>query len=143
MKISELMQSAPYTTLLDKLDRHIPERIDRKSKVHDSIITLMERWMQYASISCEELLQTALNHQDHLASYITMKGYTYREPNGGRDNIVHHAPKMNFPIGHIIEYHLISNRTSALLEYMMKIRMPNPRQYTMEIKAIYKKTVPS
>jgi len=143
MKIFELMQSTPYTALLDRLDRHIPERIDRKSKVHDSIITLMERWMQHASISCDELLHTALNHQDHLASYITKKQYTYREPNGGRDNIVHDAPKMNFPIGHIIEYHLISNRTTALLEYMVKIRMPNPRQYTMEIEAIFKETAPS
>lgn len=40
MKLSELMQSDNYTTFLDDLDKHIPEKIDRRSKAHKTILTM-------------------------------------------------------------------------------------------------------
>ncbi|AWH17169.1 hypothetical protein C1922_07485 [Stenotrophomonas sp. ZAC14D2_NAIMI4_7] len=140
MKIPEFMQSDTYAILLDKLDRHIPEKIDRRSEVHGSIINLMEKWMQHASLSCDELLHTALNHQEHLVAYIVEKQAAYSKPNGGRDNMISHAPKKNFPIGHIIEYHLLLHGRMALLQYMRKIRMPDPEKYTMDIESIFKET---
>lgn len=143
MKLPELMQSDTYTTFLDDLDKHIPEKIDRSSKVHKSIINLMEKWMQHASLSCEDLLHTISNHQKHLIAYIIKKQATYREPNGGRDNIINHAPKVNFPIGHTIEYYMISKRKIELPEYIIKIRIPYPRQYAREIERIFTETKPS
>ena len=70
MKLSELMQSDTHITFLDDLDKHIPEKIDRSSKVHETIINLMKKWMQHASISCEDLLHIISNHQKHLIAYI-------------------------------------------------------------------------
>ncbi|NIF24290.1 hypothetical protein F3J40_22205 [Pantoea sp. Acro-835] len=69
--------------------------------------------------------------------YIIKKQVTYREANGGKDNIINLAPKINFPIGHLIEYYLLSKRPIDLLEYVTKIRIPGPRKYVKEIGVIF------
>ncbi|MCE5985655.1 hypothetical protein LVV83_01225 [Pseudomonas sp. LM20] len=143
MILPELMQSDIYISLLDDLDKYTPEKIDRKSKVHEAIITLMGKWIQHASLSCEDLQHTILDHRQHLLAYIIKKQAAYTEPNGGKDNIINQAPKVNFPISHIIEYCLLSKRPSELPEYITKIRIPAPRQYAREIEIIFSETKPS
>ncbi|MGX1021511.1 hypothetical protein AB7M33_004187 [Pseudomonas sp. Y3 TE3536] len=143
MTLSELMHSDIYTNLLDELDKYIPEKIDRKSKIHEAVITLMEKWIKHASLSCESLQCTILNHRQHLLAYIIKKQSTYTEPNGGRDNIVNQPPKINFPISHAIEYCLLSNKPSELPEYIKQIRIPAPRQYSREIERIFSETKPA
>ncbi|MCE5980144.1 hypothetical protein [Pseudomonas sp. JR33AA] len=143
MTLSELMQSDIYINLLDNLDKYIPEKIDRQSKIHETIIALMEKWIQHSSLSCDDLHHTILNHQQHLLSYIIKKQETYTEPNDGRDNIINLAPKTNFPISHIIEYCILSSKKNELSEYIKKIRIPAPQQYAKEIEKIFSETKPS
>ncbi|HDS1051060.1 MULTISPECIES: hypothetical protein [Pseudomonas] len=143
MTLSELIQSDTYINLLDNLDKYIPDKIDRQSKIHETLTTLMEKWIQHSSFSCDDLHHTILNHQQHLLFYIIKKQAAYTEPNGGRDNIRNLAPKVNFPISHIIEYCILSSEKSELLEYIKKIRIPAPQQYTREIEKIFSETKPS
>ncbi|MBI6926734.1 hypothetical protein JET66_19015 [Pseudomonas putida] len=137
MTLNQLMQSNAYTSLLDQLDKHIPNKIDRASKVHEAIIGLTEKWMQHASLSCEDLLRVISKYPEHLAAYIIKKQATFAEPDGGRDNIINHPPKINFPLGHAIEYYLLSERANQLPEYIKNIRIPSPRHYTKQIKKIF------
>ncbi|MGA9662074.1 MAG: hypothetical protein WBQ92_10385 [Pseudomonas alloputida] len=143
MTLSELIQSDTYINLLDNLDKYIPEKVDRQSKIHETVTTLMEKWIQHSSLSCDDLHHTILNNQQHLISYIIKKQAAYTEPNGGRDNIINLAPKANFPISHIIEFCILSSKKSELSEYITKIRIPAPRQYTREIEKIFSETKPS
>ncbi|HAT2607207.1 TPA: hypothetical protein I8235_000120 [Kluyvera intermedia] len=69
--------------------------------------------------------------------YILKKQETYTEPDGGKDNIINLAPKVNFPIGHLIEYYLLSRRPNDLLGYVTKIRIPGPKKYVKEIERIF------
>ncbi|MBL6385276.1 hypothetical protein JNB38_28020 [Escherichia coli] len=62
---------------------------------------------------------------------------TYTEANGGKDNIINQAPKINFPISHLIEYYLLSKRPNDLLDYVTKIRIPGSKKYVKEIGKIF------
>lgn len=137
MKLTEFMQSDIYTAFLDDLDKSLSEKIDRKSKVYGVIINLMEKWLEYASISYDELSWVILNHREESIDYIVKKQITYTEPNGGKDNIVNQAPGINFPIGHLIEYYLLSRRPNDLIEYVKKIQIPGPKKYVKEIEKIF------
>lgn len=134
MTLSELIQSDTYINLLDNLDKYIPEKVDRQSKIHETIITLMEKWIQYSSLSCDDLHHAILNHQQHLLFYIIKKQAAYTEPNGGRDNIINLAPKVNFPISHIIEYCILSSEKSELLEYIKKFEYQLPNNTREKLK---------
>lgn len=137
MKLDEFMQSDVYVDFLNDLDKSLSEKIDRKSKVYDVIINLMEKWLEYASLSYDDLLWVILNCSSGSISYIVKKQIAYTEANGGKDNVINQAPKVNFPIGHLIEYYLLLKRPGDLLEYVTKIRIPGPKKYTKEISKIF------
>jgi hypothetical protein len=120
MKLTDFMQSDIYMSFLDDLEKSLSEKIDRKSKVHDVVIILMEKWLGYASLSFDDLCWVILNCRSTSINYIVKKQEAYTEPDGGKDNIVNQAPKVNFPIGHLIEYYLLSKRPDDLLEYIKK-----------------------
>lgn len=66
MILSKLIQSDTYINLLDNLDKYTPEKVDRQSKIHETVTILMEKWIQHSSFSCDDLHHTILNHQQHL-----------------------------------------------------------------------------
>ncbi|SKC08008.1 Uncharacterised protein [Pseudomonas putida] len=78
MTLSELIQSNTYINLLDNLDKYIPEKVDRQSKIHETVTTLLEKWIQHSSFSCDDLHHTILNNQQHLISYIIKTSSLYR-----------------------------------------------------------------
>ncbi|VEB62798.1 Uncharacterised protein [Salmonella enterica subsp. enterica] len=63
MKLTDFMQSDIYVSFLDDLEKSLSEKIDRKSKVHDVVISLMEKWLGYASLSFDDLCWVILNWQ--------------------------------------------------------------------------------
>ncbi|WP_017349671.1 MULTISPECIES: hypothetical protein [Pantoea] len=137
MNLIEFMRSDIYVDFLNDLDKSLSEKIDRNSKVYDVVVNLMEKWLEYASLSFDDLNWVILNCRSESIKYIIKKQVTYREANGGKDNIINLAPKINFPIGHLIEYYLLSKRPIDLLEYVTKIRIPGPRKYVKEIGVIF------
>ena len=104
MRLAEFMQSDIYVDFLNDLDKSLSEKIDRKSKVYDVVVNLMEKWLEYASLSFDDLRWVISNCSSDSISYIVKKQVTYTEANGGKDNIINQAPKINFPISHLIEY---------------------------------------
>ncbi|EFB2839708.1 MULTISPECIES: hypothetical protein [Escherichia] len=137
MRLAEFMQSDIYVDFLNDLDKSLSEKIDRKSKVYDVVVNLMEKWLEYASMSFDDLHWVISNCRSDSISYIVKKQVTYTEANGGKDNIINQAPKINFPIGHLIEYYLLSKRPNDLLDYVTKIRIPGSKKYVKEIGKIF------
>lgn len=122
---------------LDDLDKEMPVKIYRVSIVHDVILKIELDSLNYASLTLGDIKWLIENHRFETMRYILKKQETYTEPDGGRDNIINLAPKVNFPIGHLIEYYLLSRRPNELLQYVTKIRIPGPKKYVKEIEKIF------
>lgn len=137
MKLTEFMQSDFYLNYLDDLDKEMPVKIYRVSIVHDVILKIELDSLNYASLTLGDIKWLIENHRFETMRYILKKQETYTEPDGGRDNIINLAPKVNFPIGHLIEYYLLSRRPNELLQYVTKIRIPGPKKYVKEIEKIF------
>ena len=143
MKLTEFMQSDFYLNYLDDLDKEMPVKIDRVSIVHDVILRIELDSLNYASLTLDDIKWLIENHRFETIRYILKKQETYTEPDGGKDNIINLAPKVNFPIGHLNEYYLLSRRPSDLLEYVTKIQIPGPKKYVKEIEKIFSEIKPS
>ncbi|EHL9704203.1 hypothetical protein [Salmonella enterica] len=137
MKLTEFMQSDFYLSYLDDLDKEMLVKIDRASTVHDVIIKIELDSLNYASLTLDDLKWVIEKYRFKTICYILKKQEKYTEPDGGKDNIVNQAPKVNFPIGHLIEYYLLSKRPSDLLDYVTKIRIPDSKKYVKEIGKIF------
>lgn len=137
MKLTEFMRSDFYLSYLDDLDKKMPVKIDRVSIVQDIILKIEIDSLNYASLTLCDIKWLIENYRFKTMHYILKKQVKYTEPDGGKDNIVNLAPKINFPIGHLIEYYLLSKRPSDLLEYVKKIRIPGPNKYVKEIEKIF------
>jgi hypothetical protein len=137
MKLTEFMQSDFYLNYLDDLDKEIPVKIDRVSIVHDFIIKIELDSLNHASLTLGDIKWLIENHRLKTIRYIVKKQKNYTEPDGGKDNIINLAPKVNFPVGHLIEYYLLLRRPSDLLEYVKKIRIPGAKKYVREIEGFF------
>lgn len=137
MKLTEFMQSDFYLNYLDDLDKEMLVKIDRVSIVHDIILKIELDSLNYASLTLGDIKWLIENHRFKTICYILKKQEKYSEPDGGKDNIVNLAAKINFPIGHLIEYYLLSERPNDLLDYVTKIRIPGSKKYAKEIGKIF------
>ncbi|WP_317635620.1 hypothetical protein [Xylocopilactobacillus apicola] len=112
-------------------------KIDRESKVHEVVMEGENEALQFSSVSLDDICWLITNYRDETISYIIKKYARYIEPNGGKDNIVNLPPKINFPIGHLIEFFLMLKAPDKLASYIRKIRIPDAHQYVKEITEIF------
>lgn len=137
MKLAEFMQSDFYMNYLDDLDKKMLVKIDRVSVIHEIIKKIELESLSYASLSLDNLKWLIDNYRFNTIDYIVFKQKKYIEADGGKDNIVNVTPKINFPIGHLIEFYIILKKPEELVEYIKKIRIPSVKKYAKEIIDIF------
>lgn len=137
MTLEDFMRTESYVKYLDELDKALPEKIDRVSKIHEVIMEVEKESLECASVSPEELDELIRKHPYKTISYIIKKHENFFEPDGGEDNIFNKPPQLNYPIGHLIEYYLLLNTPEDLQKYIKGIGMPNAKKYAKELTDIY------
>lgn len=138
MTLTEFINTDNYQKYLDELNNSLLIRkIDKTGKVYDVITNVQIKWLQHAIISLDELSFLIVSHKKSTIKYIVQKQVFYNEPNGGEDNLVHEAPNVNFPIGHLIEFFILLKKPDELMSYLKAIRMPGPKKYASEITNIF------
>lgn len=137
MTLDEFMQSEDYVKYLDELDKVLPEKIDRTSRIDEVVIEIENDSLQYASVKPEELAELIKKDNGKTISYIMEKHEKFFEPDGGEDNITNKPPQLNYPVGHLIEYYLLSNKAESLLDYIRSVGIPNAKKYVSDLMRIY------
>lgn len=137
MRLIEFMQSDLYVNYLDDLDEKMSVKIDRVSTLHGIVEKIELDSLNYASLTLEDLKWLIENYRIKTINYILIKLEKYTEPDGGNDNIVNLAPKINFPIGHLIEFYILLKKPEELIGYIKKIRIPDAKKYGKEITSIF------
>lgn len=113
------------------------KKIDRTSNGYILIANILDKWLDFASISVSDLEWLIPHENAAIIQYILEKQRVYTEPNGGEDNIVNETPNRSFPISHMIEYHYLLKKPSELSAYLKKIRIPGAKKYFIEITNIF------
>lgn len=138
MTLAEFMYSEDYNKYLDKLDGSLLlMKIDRAEEPHKVVIELQSRWLILAEVTPDDLLALVTNYEENTIKYMVQKQVAYTEPDGGEDNIVNHPPRIDFPIGHLIEFFILLKKPKELMGYLKAIRMPGPKKYASEITNIF------
>ena len=137
MKLTEFMQSDFYVSYLDDLDERMSIKIDRISTLHGIVEKIELDSLNHASLTLEDLKWIIDNYRVRTIHYILIKLKKYTESDGGDDNIVNLSPKINFPIGHLIEFYILLKKPEELFDYIKKIRIPDARKYVKEITNIF------
>jgi len=138
MTLDELTRSDCYVSYLHELENEILKKIDI-SKMEPVLIKIYNMYMDTAGISAEDLKWLIENCRGQSIFFIKNKHMTYFEPDGGEDNIINEPLKLNFPIGHLIEFFLMLNKPERLIDYIKSIRIPNANKYAKEITDIFNK----
>ncbi|EJX0634496.1 hypothetical protein ODD08_004622 [Salmonella enterica] len=137
MKLIEFIQSDFYASYLNDLDEKMAIKIDRVSPLHRIIEKIELDSLNCASLTLDDLKWLIENYRLKTIHYIIMKLEKYTEPDGGKDNIVNLPPKVNFPIGHLIEFYILLKKQERLLDYIKEIRIPDSKKYTKEITKMF------
>ncbi|MDX5698223.1 hypothetical protein SGP15_24735 [Brenneria sp. L4-2C] len=138
MTLDEFTRSDYYISYLHELESAILKKI-HILEMEPVLMKIYNRYIDAAGISAEDLKWVIENRRKQSIFFIKNKYMTYFEADGGEDNIVNEPLKLNFPIGHLIEFFLILDKPEKLIEYIKSIRIPNAKKYAKEITSIFNK----
>ncbi|WEP49780.1 hypothetical protein NMY27_00575 [Cronobacter dublinensis subsp. beijingensis] len=142
--VKKIISSDAYMHLLSQTVS-LSNVIINKSDPPGQVLNLEAGRINHSGIEIIDLESTILSDSADIArfSVIKLTGLTdddiddYNE-DGDEDLVIENLPfYKSFLIGYVLEYYLLKNNPAKLEAYLKKIRMPNYKDYTSELKDFY------